>query len=338
MFYIKKYAKNYFDELKKEVLEKYDGEKIRTIYVGGGTPSCLNINELKKLKEIIDIFDLSDNYEFTFECNLNDLNDMYLNHLKELKVNRLSIGIESFDQEKLKLMGREASFDYANKIIKIARLKGFDNINIDMIYGTPRENINTLKNDVKKVLKLNPDHISFYSLILEPNTKLSIFYDKTIDEDLDYTMYKYINKTLTKKGYNHYEISNYAKINKESIHNLTYWKNEEYYGFGLGACGYKEQVRYENTRSITAYLNGKHEKTKDLLSIEDMKKNELMLGLRLFKGIDINTYRDKYNEDLLNNLEIKKLIKNKSLILNNNHLCINPKKMYVMNEILLKLL
>jgi len=338
MFYIKKWVPKYLDALKEEVKSRYEGEEIKTLYIGGGTPSALNVSELEKLKEIIDLFNISNKCEFTFEANLNDLNDIYLAHLKNLGVNRLSIGIESFDEAKLKLMGREANFTQADQIIKIARSKGFNNINIDFIYGLPNETIDVTKEDIKKMIKLKPDHISAYSLILEPHTKMHIHYKETVDEDTEYEMYSLIRKALKKAGYDHYEVSNYSKPNKYAKHNLVYWLNGEYYGFGLGACGYLHEVRYENTRSLNKYIEGSYMLNRELISLEDEKKNKLMLGLRLLSGIDLNAWFLKYKENLENNENIKKLIKEKMLIIKENHLLINPKKLYVMNEILVKLI
>ena len=338
MFYIKKWVPKYLDALKEEVKSRYEGEEIKTLYIGGGTPSALNVSELEKLKEIIDLFNISNKCEFTFEANLNDLNDIYLTHLKNLGVNRLSIGIESFDEDKLKLMGREANFTQADQIIKIARSKGFNNINIDFIYGLPNETIDVTKEDIKKMIKLKPDHISAYSLILEPHTKMHIHYKETVDEDTEYEMYSLIRKALKRAGYDHYEVSNYSKPNKYAKHNLVYWLNGEYYGFGLGACGYLHEVRYENTRNLNKYMEGSYMLNRELVSLEDEKKNKLMLGLRLLSGIDLNAWFLKYKENLENNENIKKLIKEKMLIIKENHLLINPKKLYVMNEILVKLI
>ena len=338
MFYIKKWVPKYLDALKEEVKSRYEGEEIKTLYIGGGTPSALNVSELEKLKEIIDLFNISNKCEFTFEANLNDLNDIYLTHLKNLGVNRLSIGIESFDEDKLKLMGREANFTQADQIIKIARSKGFNNINIDFIYGLPNETIDVTKEDIKKMIKLKPDHISAYSLILEPHTKMHIHYKETVDEDTEYEMYSLIRKALKRAGYDHYEVSNYSKPNKYAKHNLVYWLNGEYYGFGLGACGYLHEVRYENTRNLNKYIDGSYMINRELVSLEDEKKNKLMLGLRLLSGIDLNAWFLKYKENLENNENIKKLIKEKMLIIKENHLLINPKKLYVMNEILVKLI
>lgn len=338
MFYVKKWANKYFDALYDEVKEHYEGEIIKTLYIGGGTPSMLNVSELEKLDAVIKQFSLSEDCEFTFEANLSDLNDIYLTHLKNMGVNRLSIGIESFDEAKLKLMGREATFDQADKIIKMARSKGFNNINVDFMYGLPNEDIQVTKDDLKKIIKLKPDHISAYGLILEENTRMHIHYKETVDEDTEYEMYKMIQRTLKKSGYEHYEVSNYAKPNKYAKHNLVYWLNGEYYGFGLGASGYLHEVRYENTRNINKYLNGEYACKRELVSIEDEKKNKLMLGLRLLKGINLNEWFLKYHENLEANDNIKKLIKEKLLMVENNFLFVNPKKLYIMNEILIRII
>ena len=338
VFYVKKWVPKYLDELQKEVIDRYEGELVKTLYIGGGSPSQLKDSELEKLEKIVGLFNFTEDYEFTFEANINDLNDIYLTRLKNLGVNRLSIGIESFDNDKLKLMGREADFDSASKIIKIARSKGFNNINIDFIYGFPNESLNVVKEDVRKILKLKPDYISAYSLILEPNTRLYIHYKNGASEDDEYEMYSYIKRTLTKAGFNHYEVSNYSKPGKEARPNLVYWNNDEYYGFGLGACGYLHEVRYENTKNLTKYLKGDYIGKRELVSIEDEKKNRLMLGLRLTKGINLNEWFLTYGENLEVDPNIKELIKEKLLKVENNYLFINPKKLYVMNEILVRLI
>lgn len=338
VFYVKKWVGNYLDKLYDEINDRYEKEIINTLYIGGGTPSSIDNEYFNKLEEIVGLFEFAPEYEFTFECNLNDLNDIYLTKLRNLGVNRLSIGIESFNEAKLKLMGREANYSDAEKIIKIARSKGFNNINIDFIYGMPNENINVTKDDLKKIIKLNPDHISAYSLILEPNTRLYLHYKKGVSQDDEYEMYSHIRRTLKKAGYEHYEVSNYAKPGKYAKHNLVYWNNEEYYGFGLGACGYLHDVRYENTKNINRYLKNDYINKRELVSIEDEKKNGLMLQLRLLKGINLNEWFLKYGENLEEFPNIKQLVKEKLLMVENNYLYINPKKLYVMNEILLRII
>ena len=174
----------------------------------------------------------------------------------------------------------------------------FHNINVDLIYALPTENLRVLKSDLSNILKLGVKHISTYSLIIEEHTKIYNDKVKPIKEDLDYKMYTYICKKLSKKGYKHYEISNFAIDGYESKHNLTYWRNEEYYGFGLGAHGYVNEVRYENTRNFTKYLKGEFRFNELMVSIQAEMENELILGLRLLDGINTNKFEEKFGVDI----------------------------------------
>ena len=338
MNYQKEWIEVYLDVLKEEIEEKYADEYLDTIYIGGGTPSCLSKEELNKLFDIIKIFNLNEEYEFTFECNVNDITEELLNILKESQVNRLSIGVESFNNNNLKLIERKHTFEDALTKINLVKNYGFNNINVDLIYALPEETLSTVKKDINQLLKLDIPHISTYSLIIEEHTKLKIKGIKEIDQDLDAKMYEYIVKKLTNNNYNHYEISNFAKKGYESRHNLTYWNNEYYYGFGLGAHGYVHGVRYENTRSFHDYLNGNYILEENILSKQQIMENELMLGLRKTKGINLNEFFNKYDINLQDVFDIKPLLKTKYLIYKNGNIFVNPSKLYVMNEILLKLI
>lgn len=338
MNYKKEWVEKYLKALKDEVLEKYNDEVLDTLYIGGGTPSCLDSEDLAKLFEIIKIFKLNKTYEFTFECNINDITEELLAILKENNVNRLSIGIESFNNNNLKIIERKHTFEETLENIKLAKNLGFNNINVDLIYALPNETLSTLKKDLNQILKLDVEHISTYSLIIEDHTKLKIKNVKAIDEELDAKMYEYIVKKLTSKGYQHYEISNFAKEGYESKHNLTYWNNKYYYGFGLSAHGYIHGFRYENTRSLQDYLKKDFVLEENILSKREIMENELMLGLRKIEGINLNDFFDKYELNLQDVFPIKPLLKSKDLIYKNGYIFINPDKLYIMNEILLKLI
>ncbi len=337
-FYNERWVKKYLLKLKDEIEDIYMNEEIDTIYIGGGTPSVLNPKRLEELFLIIKLFNTPHLKEFTFECNLNDLSKELLEFLKQNGVNRLSIGVQSFNSEKLKYMGRNHDFIIAKEKINLCRQMGFSNINIDFIYGFSCEDVKIMKKDLYQILKLKPDHISTYSLIIEDNTLLKIKDYKRIDEDLDADMYEEIKNILKKKHYNHYEISNFALKGKESIHNLKYWHNEEYYGFGLSASGYVDKIRYTNTLSLTKYLNGEISSKKEILSMKDIMDNHVMLGLRLTKGINIEEFFQIFKVKLENVYPIKPLIKNNDLIVKKGNIFINPDKLYIMNEILLKMI
>lgn len=335
IFNYAKIVDKYLDILEEEIKEKYKGEIITSIYIGGGTPSSLNIKQLEKLFDIIKIFKKDKDIEITIECNIENIDLEKLNLIKQ-NVNRLSIGIQSFNDKYLKYLNRNyTKKDIYNKIDLIKKLE-FDNVNIDLIYALKNETLLELENDLDEFLKLDFKHISTYSLMICPNTKLYLDETKNIDEDLDRNMYDLICQKLKDNGYEHYEISNFAKKGYESKHNLTYWNNLEYYGFGMGASSYLDGVRYDNTKSINKYLNKDYLAEKEILTKEDKIKYELILGFRKIKGINKNDFYQKYNMNL-NDLEsIKKLINEKKLLENYEYIYINPKYIYVSNSILIE--
>ena len=329
-YYNKNWIDKYLDSLEYEIKENYEGEIINTLYIGGGTPSSLSLDELIKLFNITNIFNLNKEYEFTIEFNIEDITEEKLELCKNNKVNRISIGVESFNKDNLKFLERNTNVNIEEKINIVK--KYFDNINIDLIYALPNQNLLDLEKDIDEFLKLNIPHISCYSLILEEHTKLHNKKIKPISEELDYEMYKLINKKLS--DYNHYEISNYSKDGYESKHNLVYWNNEEYYGFGVGASGYINNIRYNNSKNINNYLNKVYKKEEEKLNIEDKISYELILGFRKIDGINIDTFKDKYNKNIIDLYNIKELLNKNMLIIKDNNIFINEKYLYLSNEIL----
>lgn len=338
MFYNPKWAHEYLVALKEEIEDQYMGEDISSLYIGGGTPSCLSEKNLKYLFKIISLLNRKEDCEFTFECNLNDLNESLLTILKEGGVNRLSIGIESFNEQKLLLMGRNHTIDDAKEKIALARSFGFHNINIDLIYGFPKETKKILKQDIKQIMKLKPEHISTYSLILSEHTLLHVNKMEPISEDLDAKFYQILKKKLKRKKYHHYEVSNFSKKGYESKHNLGYWNNLEYYGFGLSASGYIDNIRYTNTLNLKKYLAHDYDGKKELMTPTDVLDNEIMLGLRKVQGINLAEFEKKYGVSLEETYPVAPLIKKKELMKKKGYIYINPDKLYVMNEILMKLI
>lgn len=337
MLYVNDWVNDYLKALYKEIKEYYSGEELETIYIGGGTPSSLKPNQLEVLFKILSVFKKHKDCEITFECNISDISVQLLNILHKNNVNRLSVGIESFDKKKLEFMKREADFKDTKEKIELCRKYKFDNISVDLIYAIPGENLKTLKNDIKQILKLKPDHISTYSLIVEDHTVVGIQDVESIPEDLEYDMYDYIMDVLEVNGYKQYEISNFAKKGKESKHNLTYWNNEEYYGFGLGASGFIDKIRYDNTKNFNKYIKGEYRANAEFLSKKNDMDNELMLGLRKIQGINVETFNKKFDTDIYKEYPIQDLIKNKDLKYKKGYIFINPDKLYIMNEILIKL-
>lgn len=337
-YYNEDWINQYLESLNNEIDLNYKGEVLNTLYIGGGTPSCLNVEQLTKLFNIIKKFNLSTKVEFTFECNVENINKEKLELLYNNGVNRLSIGVQTFNNDLLKTLNRHHTKEEVIEKINLAKSIGFNNINVDLIYAIPKEDMNILKNDLDLFLSLNINHISTYSLIIEPNTKLYIDKFKNIDEDLDYEMYKYICTKLKENGYNHYEISNFAKDGYESSHNLTYWNNEEYYGFGLGASGYVNGIRYDNTKSLNKYLNRNYIYESHKLELKEIIENEFILGLRKVKGINKKFFQDKYNINIKDINHVKKLITEGKLLEDKDNIYINPKYLYTSNDILIEFL
>ena len=333
MYYNKKYINKYLDTLEEEIKSNYKNEIISTIYIGGGTPTSLDIDELSKLFNILKIFKLNKEYEYTIECNIESLNKEKLDLFKKNNINRLSIGIETFSDKFLKYLNRFHTKEQVFNIIDYAK-KLFDNINIDLIYGIPNQTIKDLKYDLDMFLRLNINHISTYSLIIEPHTKLYINNESNIDEDLEYEMYKYICDTLEKNGFVHYEISNFSKPGYESKHNLTYWNNLEYYGFGLGASGFINNIRYDNTKNIDKYFDKQFKYIQEKMEKKKNEENYMILGLRKLKGVNISEFKLKYNEDIKDVFNIQKLLDEGKLIIENDYIYINPKYIYLSNDIL----
>ena len=326
----------YLKVLDKEISLKYNGETVKTLYIGGGTPSCLSIDQLKTFFNTVKKLNKSSDIEFTFECNIENLDYDKIKLLYDNKVNRLSIGVQTFDSKLLKYLNRNHTKEEIYSKINLAKQIGFNNINIDLIYAIPGQTLEDLNNDIDEFLKLDINHISTYSLIIEPNTILYINKEKNINEELDYEMYKLICNKLKDNGYNHYEISNFAKEGYESKHNLTYWNNETYYGFGLGAAGYIDNVRYENTRSFNNYIMGEYVSNSYKISNEEKIENEFILGFRKIDGIDKDKFKQKYNKDIHDIDIINDLLKENKLLENKKNIYINPKYIYVSNNILIE--
>ena len=335
-YYNKKKVKDYLKKLKEEIDNNYNNEPLETIYIGGGTPTSLSLEELTELFEITDSLNKKDNLEFTIEANIDSITKEKLLLMKEHKVNRLSIGIESINKNNLKFLNRKLDINETKEKIELIRSLGFNNINMDLIYALPIESKEDLLKDIEFLTSLNVEHISTYSLIIEDHTVLKINNVENIDDQLDEEMYNLIKKELEQKGYIHYEISNFSKPNYESKHNMCYWHNEEYYGFGLGAASYINNMRKTNTRSLTNYPNKylEEEKVDESSKIE----YEVILNLRLLEGIDLIRFKEKYNKDFNELFDYHELVNNNLLEIVNNHLRIKEEYLYVSNEIIVKLL
>lgn len=328
-YYNQNMVDKYLGALKEEIEHNYHGEILNTIYIGGGTPSCLTNDELVRLFEILKVFKHED-LEFTIECNIENITKEKLQIFKKYGINRISIGIQSFNEKNIKYLNRNHTRGCAIEKVNLVK-KYFDNISVDLIYAIPGQTLKDLEEDIDIFLSLDISHISTYSLIIEPHTMLFNKNEENIDDNLDYEMYNLICNKL--KDYEHYETSNFGRV--KSRHNLTYWNNEEYYGFGMGASGYVDSIRYDNTKSFNEYIKGNYRK-EEIYQTEKMKiENEFILGLRKIEGINIHQFKDKYGMDIKSVKGVNELIDKEQLILTKDNLYIPSTHWYLANDILI---
>ncbi|MCA6085200.1 radical SAM family heme chaperone HemW [Candidatus Endomicrobiellum agilis] len=343
-------ADKYIDALIKHA-EQFKNEKIVSIYVGGGTPSVLSLKQIQKLLQALNaIFNLSAVQEFTFEANPESVSKEKLCLLKQFGVTRLSIGLQSVEDKPLKFLGRIHDFKNFCDVYNAARKEGFDNINIDLIYGLPNQTLKDWEQILKRTLLFKSEHLSLYPLSIEESTP---FYKNDIitDDDIQRDMYDETTEILANNGYSHYEISNWSKKEKESVHNTNYWRNLEYIGLGAGAAGYLEKRRYKNTENIEKYIElclllqekkeycSKRHDNLSLLKIENeyicdklYKTETIMLGLRLLnEGIDINFFNNPKHHNALS-----ECLKNNLLKMKNGKIKLAKEYVFVFNQIISK--
>ena len=331
------YIEKYVETVKREI-DSYDLSKynITTIYIGGGTPSRIpseKIQEiLEKIKQKISKNQTRwEDIEITIELNPGTVDEEKIKKYKEIGINRLSIGLQSTNNKLLKEIGRIHTFEDFKNTYNLVKKVGFENINVDLMIGLPNQTISDVKDSLNEIIKLNPTHVSVYSLIVEENTKMEqLINNKELqlpDEELERQMYWYVKNTLESNGYNHYEISNFAKKGKESKHNLNCWEQKEYIGLGLAAYSYLNGVRYGNTSNIEEYINVQDFYNRSELeesgirivdevqSLEDKRKEYMLLGLRKIDGVSIQKFKEKFVENpiFLFRKELEKLV-NEELI------------------------
>ena len=287
---------------------KVKNKEVDTIFIGGGTPSLLSVSEISYIiQDIYRYFSVADDVEFSMECNPGTMSKDKLSAYAELGVNRLSIGMQSAVQRELEELGRIHTYGEFVTGYEMARSMGFDNINIDVMSAIPGQTIESYESTLKSVLKLEPQHISSYSLIIEEGTP---FYEKykecpPVDEDTDRAMYEMTEELLSDKGYRRYEISNYSQKGYSCKHNLKYWQRKEYLGLGLGASSFLEEQRFCNVGSHERYQKTVQRGKKPIEEIEPVSRTQAMaefmyLGLRCMEGILMNEFERCFGVPLMN--------------------------------------
>ena len=340
--YIECILKEIQDWKKGTNIEKY---KISTIYIGGGTPSYIEEKHIEKILESLREF-INTQVEITIELNPGTVTKEKLQAYKEAGINRLSIGLQETHDELLKQIGRIHIFNQFEETYNLAKEVGFENINVDLMIGLPNQTIEHIKENLEKIIKLEPNHISVYSLILEENTVLErqIMRGKLTlpDEKQERAMYWYVKNTLELQGYNQYEISNFAKKGKESKHNLNCWEQEEYRGFGIAAHSYINVTRFSNTESIEEYIKNinenelnKNRQIHEVQENEEKQKEYMLLGLRKLEGVSISRFKNKFGENpiFLYHEELQELSENKLIKIDGDKIKLTNRGLDLANQV-----
>ena len=329
---------DYIEAVKKEISLQNIQSYINTIYIGGGTPSYIDSKYIKEIIKEIKKKNVHKGAEVTIEVNPGTVTEAKLKDYKECGINRISIGLQTTQDELLKKIGRIHDYGQFLETYNLARKVGFKNINVDLMIGLPNQKIMDLKESLNIIIKLQPEHISVYSLIVEEGTPIS----KKIqsgelalpNENEERNMYWYVKNTLELNGYNHYEISNFSKKGYESRHNMSCWNQCQYFGFGVAAHSYRDITRYSNITDINEYIKniqkGNLSKNRIIHEIQkesDTEKEYMLLGLRKIEGVKINDFKAKFvkNPIYLFRNELKKLSDENLIAVDANTIRLTPK-------------
>ena len=323
---------NYLDKIKKDILLYNDKfNLIDTIYIGGGTPNALPDKYLFTLLDFIRGLGIKP-AEYTIECNPELITDYQAELFKSMGITRVSLGVQTFNEAGIKMLGRHHTKAEAINSIEILRSHGLDNINIDLIFGYFNQTMAEFKEDLEIVKALDLKHLSAYSLILEENTMLyRLHKERELDEDLIADMYLYLMDYLEKLGYKHYEISNFAKPQYESIHNIKYWQKTEYIGIGMGATSYIDHRRITNSYLINKYLRDEDKFIEELSPFEE-KQEAMMMGLRMMEGVNKDAYFKRFNSYPSDDFQYQKFI-DEGLLEENNSSIFLTKKGYLLGNL-----
>jgi len=346
----KEQINKYIIYLEKElILKKEYLNNINIIYIGGGTPSSIGLDNLNLLFNILKKYiNFNNLIEFSIECNPKDINYDLIQLFNKNKVNRISLGIQTLNNRKLKLLNRNHTKKDVLNCLKLLKKLEFNNINADLMYGLPNDSFYLIKKDLKTFKKYNLTHISCYSLILEEKTILYNKYlkgdFKLFDEDKEAVLYYKIQKYLNKNKYNQYELSNFCNDKYECLYNLNTWNNNHYLGIGTSASYYIDNKRYTNIKNTDKYFacldnNYIEYFEEEVLTNDDLMYEEIMLGLRKTQGINIKNFNKKYNCDIFKKYpNINYLINNKLITYKDNYFFIPNNKLYISNTIINKIL
>lgn len=332
-----KQTRIYVETLLKEIMG-YGTHQYETIFFGGGTPTALSDEDLEILCQGVKPF-ASSQCEWTVECNVESTTPSKLRILKNAGVNRLSFGVQTFKKDALISLNRHHNHQDIITAIQEAKALGFQFINVDLIYDLPRVSDEDLKADLQHFLSLDVNHIATYALTIHPNTVFGIQKIKPVTDEVSRHHYEMIYETLTRHGYERYEVSNFARHQEKSKHNLTYWRNQEYIGTGLGASGYYQGVRYTNTKNMTKYLQGIQRDQEEFID-EKMKRFEyIMLNFRLKDGFSLSEFSRLFHIEFtkLFNQTLPPLVAKGLIMIGNDDAKLSFEGMLLLDYVVLKL-
>lgn len=335
VYYNKQQANQYLVALANEHNQyNLDLDQVETIYIGGGTPSSLDIEQLKQLFKIINAKQYPNLSEFSIEVNPENMDLEKIKLMQSNGINRVSIGVQSFNDHLLKQLNRPHNRKQIIQLIKDLKVNGIDNISIDLMYGFADQSINDIQEDLNFLKQFSIQHVSAYSLIIEPG---SILYNQNYekDEENDFLLEQFLHQGLADLGFEHYEVSNFALNKQYSKHNLLYWSSQPYLGLGLGAGSFINKQRWYNTKSLTNYLKGDYNRIyEDLENLNDQLSDSIITMFRVYNGIDLDFFMSKYGVDF-EFLFKDVIIKNEdNLYIENNKLYFTKKGQQYLNDVI----
>lgn len=336
---------DYINALIKEINMKATKYIIRSLFIGGGTPSYLSEGDLEKLLKCLDKLNFKENAEKTIECNPGTISDDKLKIIKKYNINRISIGLQSVDNNILKSIGRIHTFEQFKENYQKIRKYGFNNVNIDVMFGLPNQSVKNYINGLKEIINLKPDHISAYSLIIEEGTPFFKDYENEKlnlpNEDQEREMYHKGKELLELNGYNQYEISNFAKDNKRCFHNIQYWKCNEYLGVGAYSSSFIDSKRIKNVQDIKEYIhlidnNKSTEIIENINNLNDNMEEFMFMGLRMIEGIEKLEFERRFKKNIYSiyNSQINNNIKKGLLLDKDERIKLTPLGIEFSNEVM----
>ena len=336
---------SYLESLSREA-QPFSGTRISTIYIGGGTPTFLNLQQLKRLREIIRTnFQFSDKAEFTIEANPEGMDAEKASLLIDLGMNRVSLGVQSLNDKYLKQLGRCHDGESARKTCSVLRAAGFENLNLDLMYSFPGQKQEEIIKDVEEIVSLESDHLSLYTLTIEKNSRYYAQKIQLQNDDLQAQQYELVTQHLEAAGFRQYEISNFAKLGRESHHNLNYWTGGNYIGLGIGAHSHREGERFWNIPKLIDYIErtGRSELLVEDREVLDRPKQlieTVLLGLRMNQGVDLAGLEKRFDCRLTDekNILINEFVKNGFFIREGSRLKASGKGRLVLDELASRLI